>query len=91
MLRTFCSVPEAFLVRFFLSLLSSLVMIVTMAVVIFVPFFDLIIVGGDASRPNHQVARDRDERERRTGTSLHDEPTSRGDERMKTEDRISEK
>jgi hypothetical protein len=88
MLRTFYSVPEAFLVRFFLSL-SSLVMIVTMTVVSFVPFFDRIIVEGDASRPNHQVARDRDERERRTGTSLHEESASRGD--VKTKDRISDK
>lgn len=92
MLKTFCSVPEAFPVRFFLSLLSPLVMIVTVTVVSFVPFFDRITVEGDASRPNHHVvARDRDERERRIGASLHEEPASRGDERMKTEDRISDK
>ena len=91
MLRTFCSVPEAFPVRYFLSLLYPLVMIVTVTIVSFVPFFDRIIVEGDASRPNHHVvARDRDERERR-GASLHEEPASRGDERMKTEDRISDK
>jgi len=51
-----------------------------------------ISVEGDASQPNHHtVTRDRDERERRTGASLHEEPASRGDERMKTEDRTCDK
>lgn len=47
-----------------------------------------ISVEGDVSRPNnYPVTRDRDERERRTGESLHEEPASRGNESMKTEDR----
>jgi len=51
-----------------------------------------MIVEGDVSRPNHHaVARDWDERERRTGMSWHEEPASRGDERMNTEDRTWEK
>jgi hypothetical protein len=52
-------------------------------------FFDRIIVEGNVSRPNHHaVTRDRDERERRTREPLHEEPASRGDERMKTGDRM---
>ena len=49
-------------------------------------------VEGDVSRPSHHaVARDRDERERRTGAALHEEPASLGDERTKTEDRVYDK
>lgn len=57
----------------------------------FVLFFDRIIVDEDVSPNHHAIARDRGERERWTGTSLHEEPESRGDERMKTEDRICDK
>jgi hypothetical protein len=63
-----------------------------MTLVSFLLFFDRIIVEEDVPQPNHHaVARDRHERERRTGASLHEEPASRGDERMKTEDRICDK
>jgi hypothetical protein len=93
MLRTFCSVLEASLVRFFLSF--SLLFSCDgcdddrRLFCPFVLFFDHIIVEGDVSQPNHHaVAGDRDERERRTGESLHEEPASRGDERMKNEDRM---
>lgn len=67
-------------------------MIVMMNFVSFVLFFDRVIVEGDISRQNHHaVARDRDERERQTGASLHEESASRGDETMKTEDRMYDK
>ena len=89
MLRAFYSVLEAFMVCFFLPFFPSLVM---MTVVSFVLFFHHVIVEGDVSRQDpHAVARDRDERVRQTGASLHEESASRGDETMKTEDRMYDK
>jgi hypothetical protein len=94
MLRTFCSVLETFLVRFFLSfpLLFSCDDCDDDRRFFLVLFFDRVIVEGDVSRPNHHaVARDLDGRERWTGASLHEESVSRGDETMKTEDRVFDK
>lgn len=92
MLRAFYSALEAFMVCFFLPFFPSLVMIVMMTVVSFILFFDYVIVEGDVSRQDpHAVSRDRDERVRQTGASLHEESASRGDETMKNEDRMYDK
>ncbi len=58
-----------------------------MIVMMTVFFFDRMVVEENVSRPNHHaVARDRDEREQRTGASLHEEPPPCDDERMKRSD-----